>query len=366
MWLKVVSHVSLPGLNINANSPEWFLLGMVAMKLQRLQLALKAFTRVVQQDPTQSSAWANLASIYLHMDQFERSLTAMEQAVRRDASDWRMWANFVTAATRMKNYSKAIHGMRKLVELRKPPEYDGLDLDALTVLVEDIVVSCAAEAQHREQQQLSGDEPPVAPVADPAATPISTNTPIMPTVTFSDDAFNDEFAAEAEEEETTSAERTEPSIPGVRLDCNGNSCSVHLPRVVDLLKHITSRVSNHPRVWELFAAVQTAVGDEEGELECRMKQCRSLQLAEHWEREDSQVAEVVSAAQIVVDCFMNLGTVSRLKEAAMFVQSVINKIRAGGVFGEASEHLQKLSEQAVRITNQLQSVEAQSSAPSTA
>ncbi len=73
------------GLEVASSRPdEWFLVGMVGMRLERLPLALKAFSRTLQDEPERSDAWANLGSIFLHMNQYDKAYHALNQVGATD------------------------------------------------------------------------------------------------------------------------------------------------------------------------------------------------------------------------------------------------------------------------------------------
>lgn len=44
---------------------SWFILGVSAMKIERWDTALTAFTHIVQQEPDDGETWCNIASIYM-------------------------------------------------------------------------------------------------------------------------------------------------------------------------------------------------------------------------------------------------------------------------------------------------------------
>ena len=70
----------LAGLDLaSSRADEWFLVGMVAMRLEKLPLALKAFSRTLQVEPDRSEAWANVGSIFLHINQADKAFHALSQ-----------------------------------------------------------------------------------------------------------------------------------------------------------------------------------------------------------------------------------------------------------------------------------------------
>ena len=61
---------------------SWFTLGCAAMRSRRWRLGIKAFSRVVQADPSSSDGWANLGSIYMTLRMPGRALNALKEAVK--------------------------------------------------------------------------------------------------------------------------------------------------------------------------------------------------------------------------------------------------------------------------------------------
>jgi len=55
------------GLDVKPLTPHvWFLLGTVCMQISDWEVALQAFSEVVQQEPEEGDAWANIAAIHMH------------------------------------------------------------------------------------------------------------------------------------------------------------------------------------------------------------------------------------------------------------------------------------------------------------
>jgi hypothetical protein len=60
---------------------------------------------------------------------------------------------------------------------------------------------------------------------------------------------------------------------------------LYLEPVAKLLEAITSKVSRNPKIWQLYAQVQDARGQQEEATDCRLKVCRSLQVFE-WKKSE--------------------------------------------------------------------------------
>ena len=98
----------------------------------------------------------------------------------------------------------------------------------------------------------------------------------------------------------------------------------HVDRVQKLMGRITAVVSTVPQIWLLYAALHAARGNLDKELECRLRQCRTLQSA-GWDKDDARVAEVADAVVLLAELYMTKGDNKSLRAGVMYVRGVVRK-----------------------------------------
>lgn len=336
---------------------EWFLLGVVAMRLERWETALEGFSRTVQLDNTRSDAWANLGAIHLHLCQWDKGYSSYEQAVKADKRDWRIWSNFLVAAIRTKNYSRAITVMHTLVDLHKQrgPGADadsggeGVDVQCLGVLVTQVVKSIRAAATAGLQQQPA--------LAATSAHHVHNNNDdanngdnIMPAAPTSLDMDDDDDTDRLNIHQAVDLPTDQPGLqqqqtpspnassqPGDAaddddqqqyLDAAGVPASHHLEATAKLLGHITSAISRVAPVWQLYAMLEDARGRPSHALECRLRQCRAMQ-SPGWEKDAKVVEGLAMACKAVVDGYLSQGTATAIEQARMHVTTLIRRVESG-------------------------------------
>jgi hypothetical protein len=103
--------------------------------------------------------------------------------------------------------------------------------------------------------------------------------------------------------------------------------------VVELFARITSRVTNDPSLWILYAHLYQECGQTDKALECRMRTYRALQTA-GWEQDASSFGQVAKIAlEIARDSELE-GSKQRLFQAKMMLQNLI--MRGKDRFGDDS------------------------------
>jgi tetratricopeptide (TPR) repeat protein len=96
----------------------WFRLGAISMQLERWDLALKAFSEVVQQEPEEAEAWANVAAIHLHNKHPTEAYPALVEALRYNRNNWRVWVSKLYTCLDLKKFDEAIQACNILLDLR--------------------------------------------------------------------------------------------------------------------------------------------------------------------------------------------------------------------------------------------------------
>lgn len=96
--------------------------------------------------------------------------------------------------------------------------------------------------------------------------------------------------------------------------------------VVELFARITSRVTNDPALWTLYAHLHHECGQTDKALECRMRTYRALQTA-GWEQDASSFGQVAKIAlEIAIDSELD-GSKQRLFQSKMMLQNLIMRGR---------------------------------------
>jgi tetratricopeptide (TPR) repeat protein len=301
------------GLTVSPHAnKEWYLLGLICMQLGKHDVALTAFSKVVQLEPTSADAWANIGSIYLAKHEWNRAYSAMEQALRMDRKDWRMWSNFLIACMQLRNFSRAIFVMHEMLDIkRRNADTDPVNIGALGLLVQEVLQSLAAESAPASKSTSN--------ISTPDSIEDAAGAPALHT------------SLDAVETEATKEVTAEAVSTTQHLDIAGLPCSRYLESVAKLFGHITSVVTNQPKVWHLYAIVQKARGRAPDATECKLKMCRALQTA-GWEKEEACITSLARASEQLVDDYMHPRTVQSTLQARMYLTAVLGKIDAARVF----------------------------------
>ena len=126
-----------------------------------------------------------------------------------------------------------------------------------------------------------------APACDtPAAVPATSGGDLFPSIPLSLDCSDDEedkagvatATAVGSSEDASRASPQEDSehtsdaaAPVLEVDADGNPPYVHLGALARLFAHITSAVTRHATVWQLYATVEEANGRRSEAIECRLR-----------------------------------------------------------------------------------------------
>uniref|UniRef100_A0A7S1B592 Uncharacterized protein n=1 Tax=Corethron hystrix TaxID=216773 RepID=A0A7S1B592_9STRA len=95
----------------------WFLLGTIAMRLERWQVALEAFSEVVQQEPEMGDAWANVAAVHMRNRDPERAYPCLAESLRRNRNVWRVWQGKLYTCIDLGKYDEAMQSTHELMNL---------------------------------------------------------------------------------------------------------------------------------------------------------------------------------------------------------------------------------------------------------
>ena len=113
----------------------------------------------------------------------------------------------------------------------------------------------------------------------------------------------------------------------VAYEDNGLITDWHVGRVRKLMGRITATVQSVPTVWLLYAAVHAAQGNKDKELDCRLRQCRTLQKS-GWHKELEKIEDVAEAVVALVLLYTRMGGAQNLRAASIYLKGAIKRVEA--------------------------------------
>ncbi|ETI52547.1 hypothetical protein F442_04275 [Phytophthora nicotianae P10297] len=275
----------------------WFTLGAIAMRVHRWALAMRAFTRVVQLEPDNGEAWGNLGSIHLHNQRYAEAFAVLEEALKQKRHMWQMWENYALCAMETKRYGEAMYAMHQLLDMRAKHKRP-VDSEMLAWLVEAIVYPESLKKMQQEADAEAGVVQKV--VSDDEEEDV-------------DPLSEDEDLAELDEA-ATATDATPP-----------RSDSHYKKQLAMLFGRVTSIVTNDAKIWQVYAHFNDGVeGRADKARDCRLKQCRALQVA-GWEREQQKVEDLCAAASRLTEDYLAEGTKKALYSCRLYIRGVLKK-----------------------------------------
>uniref|UniRef100_H3GBR9 Uncharacterized protein n=1 Tax=Phytophthora ramorum TaxID=164328 RepID=H3GBR9_PHYRM len=273
----------------------WFTLGAMAMRVHRWALAMRAFTRVVQLEPDNGEAWGNLGSIHLNNQRFAEAFAVLQEALKQKRHMWQMWENYALCAMETKRYGEAMYAMHQLLDMRTKHKRP-VDSEMLAWLVEAIIYP---DSLKKMEQKADAE----AAAFENAA--IDDEDEI--------DRSDDDDLAELDET-ATATDATPP-----------RSDEHYKKQLAMLFGRVTSIVTNDARVWQVYAHFNDGVeGRADKARDCRLKQCRALQVA-GWEREQEKVEALCLAASRLAEDYLAEGTKKALYSCRLYIRGVLKK-----------------------------------------
>ncbi|KAF1773222.1 Zinc finger, PHD-finger [Phytophthora cactorum] len=242
----------------------WFTLGAIAMRVQRWALAMRAFTRVVQLEPD----------------------NVLEEALKQKRHMWQMWENYALCAMETKRYGEAMYAMHQLLDMRAKHKRP-VDSEMLAWLVEAIVYPESL----KKMQQDAADEDSQKVVSDDEEDNV--------------DQVSDDEDLAGLDEAATATDATPP-----------RSDSHYKKQLAMLFGRVTSIVYAHFN--------DGVEGRADKARDCRLKQCRALQVA-GWEREQQKVEDLCAAASRLAEDYLAEGTKKALYSCRLYIRGVLKK-----------------------------------------
>ena len=242
------------GLKIRPLMPHvWFRLGAISMRLGRWKEALNAFSEVVQQEPEEADAWANVAAVHMHNKMPAEAYPALNEVslTRVDSCTlYRFIILFLPALSLLQSLKYRRNNWRvwqsKLFTCLDLAKYDEA-IQACNELLDFKATANLAEA--------------VPPLEEKCVRAI-----VGGSIESYTKAKDDKAALD-------SARRT-------------------LTRVHALLERLSSSETTEPWIWETLAYFNAQIGQDEAVLDNLMKEYRSLQSVQGWEKDTAQVKKI--------------------------------------------------------------------------
>ena len=323
----------------------WFRMGTAALRLEKWELACKSFTRVVHLLPDDGESWANLGSIHARRGRYEQAFKALSEAVKHKRQSWKMWENLLILSVGQREWGRAIESFGRLLDLKneRASKADCVDIPALQALVKAVCTHVVAKTGGENALLGAGDnevkEAQAAAVAEAeeeaggflwgSEEDEQLLAEALRASNEKEEEGNDGSDGEGEKEEEEEVnEFTAPKGGGTLIT------DWHVDRVQKLMGRITAVVSTVPQIWLLYAALHAARGNMDKELDCRLKQCRTMQKA-GWDKDEEAVADVAEAVVKLSDLYLLKGDNKSLRAGVMYVRGVVRKTEA--TFSEMDE-----------------------------
>ncbi|KAG2451048.1 hypothetical protein HYH02_004316 [Chlamydomonas schloesseri] len=309
-------------LALNPLHPEaWFSLGFCWLKAERFRQALRAFTRVTQQEPDNGEAWNNIAALWMHLGGYRPAFTALSEAVKHKRDSWQTWENYARAALASGHYQQAVRGITMALQLsggqrlfldvvsglldvlegRPPPADAGTNPEAAAAAAAEGLAGLgplgssssssgiAAAAGGGEDESLKEDEMALGVPLMPLLSELSlTSTSVdgeqrdsadsgsaIPGDSAPASSSPSSAAAAAAAATAAAASKPPPQQPPEPL-LSGRQRELVLHGLGSLLKEAVNSPAAEPATWGCLARYWAARDEAESAKEARLKQVRGL------------------------------------------------------------------------------------------
>lgn len=288
---------------------DWFALGFASLKLQNLERSCEAFTRVCMMDPNNAYAWNNLGSVLMRRGQMRPAFNALSQALRNNRRNWRMWYNYFTLGVELLEVSETTHALSIVLEIahRQCP----IEGKALHRFVENAIRFVKGEISARPTEQELGeaswikhhrhgklveteddekrhfddDYEPVDTATDGEVEVVADLAPLGADVEMPEHFFPEKAAEKAAQE------AEERRRMGQR----------YIERVRKLFLQITDIFVQDVEIWAAYATLLRFLDGPRAAYEIRLKEVRTSQQADQWERRDEPFERAVAALVALFD-----------------------------------------------------------------
>jgi len=318
---------------------DWFSLGFASLRMNDMEMAAKAFTRVCKMEPDNSYAWTNLGNVLIRLKRHRAAFSALSQALRNNRENWRMWGNYWTVATHLLEVQEATHALHTAVGLAGR---DFIFEDEVLVDFTDMVLRFL-----RGELELTDNAPPAADEdkGEFEAAPIA------------GDAMNDagveedgDAAPAADEGEEEACEGFEPLFVDSDDDSNGiveaaaerrradaakaakAARDAYRGRTKRVFETLISNFVDNPELYHCCARVWRELEGPEAEFKFRLKEVRETKKG-MWERSETAYRRVLTALKALASVAAELATADAKRQAHDAVEHALKA---------ADGHLDKL------------------------
>ncbi|GIL61603.1 hypothetical protein Vafri_16033 [Volvox africanus] len=323
---------------LNPLQPEsWFALGFCCLKLDRHRAALRAFTRVTQQEPDNGEAWNNIAALWMHLGGYRPAFAALSESVRHKRDSWQTWENYARAALASGHYQQAVRGLQMSLRLsagqrlftdvasglldvlegRPPPRDGGTSLAAAAAAAAEglrgvaVEASEAAEGPTEADASLQDDE---AALGVPLL-PLLSDVPLRSPGEEGDDEpssgvhvdVNVDVAAAAMPgpgagDAATAAPKSDSDASPPAL-LSGREREVVLVSLGALLREAVNSSAASATLWGCLARYWALRGEPDSAKEARVKQVRGLSGAA-FKSDPEKFLEYGEASEALCRCYL--------------------------------------------------------------
>jgi tetratricopeptide (TPR) repeat protein len=297
----------------------WFLQGVIAMRLEEWNVALKSFARVVSLDIEQGEAWGNMGGIHMRQGDFNSAVTCLQNGLREKRSSWQMWENLIVCCVESERYGDAMAAIREHVMLGERQTHSRqVDVQALRDLVRKLVVEKYV-CDETEQAQVDAAETKASAAKEAAAGPDEAEGGDL-TAMYAD--MEDDSGKTADEE----AEHKKKVAAATE---QGNNSMAK--RLGELLEWIVQRVPTDWKLWDVMGMYYLGYGNAKRGLECYLSESRAMQTGDGagWESNEKAFKMLVAVAVKVVHVYLVLAkrqNSTKLTYAAgMYVRGIKGK-----------------------------------------
>lgn len=249
-------------LEINPLFPNiWFTLGCIYLRISQWENAIRSFSKCVSVDETNAEGWANLGLAFNQTNKIKEALKCLDEGLKRQRSNWKICENLLQVSIDAKDLSKVIYCINHLFSLDK---YENIKTPAFYAL-------------------------------------------------------------------TTIFLSVYHTLPENRID-------YYKGRIYDIFEKFSMKDGVCPEIWDLYALfvesaeieINKSVTEQEKSefykaiVEIRLKQLRSLMIADLWEKEEKVIERI---SKVLVKVKKDLEK-TKLEEYKTEVSGFVNNIQA--------------------------------------
>lgn len=97
----------------------WLRLGYSAMQLEQYKLAVEAYVRYTQLEPSGFEAWNNLAKCHIKLGDKPKAHRVLSESLKCNYENWKVWENFLLVSVDVGSFDDALNAYNRLIELKE-------------------------------------------------------------------------------------------------------------------------------------------------------------------------------------------------------------------------------------------------------